>query len=261
MDKGHFAYNYLKYRKLRTNEHGIHSPFVFALYNQVFKNERLFYAYETIESIRTELLRDKRNLHLTDFGAGSVKGDQKIKSVAIIAKTAAKEKKYAQLLMRLVDHFQPSTILELGTSLGIGTMYLAIAQSKSTVFTMEGCPETQQIAIENFNKANLHNIKTFLGNFDTTLPSFLEQSPTLDFVYFDGNHRKKPTLSYFEQCLLKANEQSIFVIDDIYWSKEMTEAWEIIKNHPKVTVTLDLFQMGIVFFRKEQAKQHFVLKY
>lgn len=261
MDKAHLFYNYLKYSALSKNEHSFHSPFVFELYNDVFKNDSLFYAYRTVEDIRDSLLSDPRMITVTDLGAGSGNGLKKERKVSKIAETAAKEKKYAQLLFRFVDHFQSENILELGTSLGLGTMYLAIARSKSTVFTMEGCSETQKIAIDNFQKAELENIRPILGNFDTELPKFLATISKLDVVYFDGNHRKEATLNYFRQCLEKADNNSIFVFDDIYWSKEMTQAWEEIKAHPKVTVTLDVFQMGFVFFRTEQAKQHFILKY
>lgn len=261
MDKLHFGINYLKYNVLKTNEHGIHSPFVFDLYNKVLKNNMPFYAYAEMEKLREQLLSDSRSIAVNDLGAGSGAGLKKNRQVAAIAKTAAKAPEYAQLLFRLVDYFQPATVLELGTSLGMGTMYLAIARSKSRVITIEGCGETRKIALENFRKADLHNITSIHGNFDTELLQLLPQLESLDLVYFDGNHRREATLDYFSQCLEKANENSVFIIDDIYWSKGMTEAWEAIKAHPKVTVTLDLFQLGIVFFRTVQAKQHFVLKY
>jgi predicted O-methyltransferase YrrM len=261
MDKADFAVKYLKYSYLKTNAHGIHSPFVFDLYNHVIQNKTLFYAYSTIEPFRKALLEDKRTIKVKDMGAGSGSGNSAVRTISKIASTAAKKPKYSQLLFRLADHFQPQTILEIGTSLGLSTMYLAIAQSKSQVITIEGCPETRKIALENFKKASLQNIRSLEGNFDSVLPEVLSTVNSLDFVFFDGNHRKAPTISYFGQCLEKANNESVFIFDDIYWSKEMTEAWEIIKAHPRVTVSIDLFQMGIVFFRKEQAKQHFILSY
>ena len=261
MDKFHFALHYLKYIFLRTNEHGVHSPFVFELYNRVFKNNMPFYAYSKIEKLREKMLSDGRTVEVKDLGAGSGSGLKKSRTVAQITRTAAKEKKYAQLLFRLTDYFQPDLILELGTSIGIGTMYLAIARSKSTVITIEGCPETQKIALENFRSAELANITAINGDFDIELPNLLAGPTSPDLVYFDGNHRREATLRYFSACLAKAHNNSVFIVDDIYWSKEMTEAWETIKAHPEVTVTLDLFQLGVVFFRKEQAKQHFILKY
>ncbi len=261
MDKLHFFINYLKYNYLKTNEHQLHSPFVFELYNQMFKKNMPFYSYETVEAIRSQLLLNPAQIHVTDLGAGSGASRSNLRSIRQITKTATKNKKYAQLLFRLADHFQPDIILELGTNVGISTMYLAIARSKSRVITIEGCPEIRKIAQENFKQLQLQNIEPVLGNFDTELPGILASLNTLGLVFFDGNHRKEATLNYFNQCLEKASNNSVFIFDDIYWSKGMTQAWETIKAHPKVTVTLDLFQLGIVFFRPEQAKQHFVLKY
>jgi predicted O-methyltransferase YrrM len=261
MDRLFFIRKYLIYRRLRINAHGIHSPFVFDLFNQVINNKSPFYAYSRIENIRKELLKDNTEIIRTDLGAGSFKKHSPVRSVKDIASAAAKSAKHAQLLFRLVDFFQPQNILEIGTSFGLSTMYLAIANSKSEVITIEGCPETRKIALKNFKEAELANIRSLEGNFNSVLPEILSSVKKLDLVFFDGNHKKNPTLSYFSQCLEKAHNESIFIFDDIYWSKEMAQAWNEIKAHPKVTVTIDIFQMGIVFFRKEQAKQHFVLTY
>lgn len=261
MDRLTFLFSYLRYLRQRTNEHGIHSPFVFELYNSVFKSLHDYYAFSEIDALRKRLSVDERKISVNDLGAGSSFTNNNERSVKHILRTAVKAPKYSRLLFRLADYFQPKTILELGTSLGISTASLAIAQSKSKVLTIEGSPEILKAARQNFELLKIKNIETFSGNFDDVLPGVLKQLPGLDLVFFDGNHRKLPTLSYFHQCLEKAHNESVFIFDDIYWSKEMTEAWEEIKIHPSVTVTLDIFQMGIVFFRKEQVKQHFVLTY
>ncbi|RZK22361.1 MAG: class I SAM-dependent methyltransferase [Hymenobacter sp.] len=182
--------------------------------------------------------------------------------VSTIARYAAKPPRLAQLLFRLVNHFQPATILELGTSLGLTTAYLAAATTRSQVITFEGCPNTAAVAHETFEKLGLQNVRLVEGNLDQTLPATLAALPKpVDFVFFDGNHRYEPTLRYFEQCLDKAHEDSVFVVDDIHWSAEMAQAWETIKAHPAVTVTVDLFYVGLVFFRKTQPKQNFWLRY
>lgn len=261
MDKVFFALKYLRYRRSGTNEHGIHSPFVFDLYNRVFKNTADYYAYSPIEEIRKRLLNDNRVILVKDLGAGSTGNSGTARKLRDITKTAAKEPEYSQLLFRLVDYFQPATILELGTSVGISTMYMAAARSGSRVITIEGSPEIRKIALQNFESLQLKNIHSIEGNFDAELPKVLKEVNTADLVFFDGNHRKEATLRYFEQCLQKADNESVFIFDDIYWSKEMAAAWEIIKSNPRVQVSIDLFQMGIIFFRKEQVKQHFVLSY
>jgi predicted O-methyltransferase YrrM len=239
----------------------VHSPFVFDLLLSTIYNKKDFYTYKTIESLRSQLKESEQVLNCIDLGAGSLLQNKSSKSVRQLVNSAAKSPKYAQLLFRLVDHFQPEEILELGTSLGISTAYLASANSKLKVTSIEGCKEIADKATENFKKLDLQNIKQFVGNFDDVLPEILSKKEKVDLVFFDGNHRKAPTLNYFKQCLEKAHEGSIFIFDDIYWSSEMKEAWEEIKMNERVTVTLDLFYFGIVFFRKEQVKQHFVIRY
>lgn len=255
------AYHYIVYRFKSTTEHGVHSPFVFDLLTNVIYNKSDFYVYKKIETLREALLESKQIIIVKDLGAGSPFQKSNAKKIKNIARNAAKSAKYAQLLFRLADHFQPSSVLELGTSLGISTAYLAAANSKIKIISIEGCSETAKIASQNFEKLELHNIEQIIGNFDDVLPTIVSQQNKIDFVLFDGNHRKKPTLDYFQKCLEKSTENSVFVFDDINWSDDMREAWEEIKNNDKVTVTIDLFFMGLVFFRKEQAKQHFIIKF
>ena len=225
------------------NEHGVHSPFVFELLMSTIYNKKEFYAYQEIESIRQEMLQLDKPVNCIDLGAGSLVHNKSSRSVRSIAASAAKPPKFAQLLFRLVDHFQPGNVLELGTSLGISTSYMAAARSKAKIFTIEGCDEVAAIAKQNFKKAAFGNIYQTIGNFDNELPGILKEMEQVDLVFFDGNHRKEPTLNYFSQCLEKAVETSVFIFDDIHWSSEMTEAWEEIKKNKKVTVTLDLFYM------------------
>jgi predicted O-methyltransferase YrrM len=255
---------YLRYWLRSGNAHGLHSPFVFGLYTTVIRHNGEFGAYARIEARRRELLKSSKIITVKDFGAGSqvagAGGTER--RVRAIARHAAKPPRLAQLLFRLVNHLQPATVLELGTSLGLTTAYLAAVDSRHQVITFEGCPNTAAVAHETFQKLGLKNVRLVEGNLDQTLPATLAglQKP-VDFAFFDGNHRYEPTLRYFEQCLAKAHENSVFVLDDIHWSAEMEQAWEAIKAHPAVTVTVDLFYVGLVFFRKTQPRQDFWLRY
>ncbi len=242
--------------------HGMHSPFVFNLIQQVLSDKRIFYQFDSIESIRKKILTDETMIDIIDFGAGSKKISSKKRKISAIAKSSLKAKKYSQLLFRLVDYYQPKTILELGTSLGVTSSYLASANSKSEVYTFEGAPEIANIAQQNFNQLHLKNIQLTVGNFDNTLSSSLSKIEQVDFAFIDGNHRYEPTMNYFNQLLLKSHGKSIFILDDIHWSKEMEQAWEAIKNNHQVTATIDLFFIGIVLFNKDfKIKQHFKVKY
>jgi predicted O-methyltransferase YrrM len=242
----------------------LHSPFVFGLYTTVICHDGQYRAYPRVEARRQSLLASTQELEVCDFGAGSrvVGAATRRRAVRDIARHAAKPPRLAQLLFRLVNHFRPATVLELGTSLGLTTAYLALADSQTQVITFEGCPATAAVARETFAHLSLTNVRLVEGNLDETLPATLAALPqSLDFVFFDGNHRYEPTLRYFEQCLAKAHENSVFVLDDIHWSAEMEQAWEAIKAHPAVTVTVDLFYVGLVFFRKKQPRQDFWLRY
>ncbi len=239
----------------------MHSPFVFELYHQVIQHDGDFYAYPRVEAVRQDLLNKDKTIQVTDLGAGSKSINYKTRKISAIAKTSLKPAKYGQLLFRLVNHFQPKYVFELGTSLGITTAYLAEASRKAQIYTFEGCPNIAAIARQNFDYLHLHNITQVTGNLDQTLPLQLDQVPQLDFAFFDGNHRYEPTIKYFEQCLTKAHEGSVFVMDDIYWSREMERAWNEIKKHPQVMQTIDLYFVGLVFFRTTQPKEHFTLSF
>lgn len=259
MDYIHSLIKYIKYKSKAHNLHGLHSPFVYSLYENVIGTEQQYYFFVNAEILRNELLQNETKIEKIELGTGNKK-NKKIK-ISNIAKTVLKSSKEAQLMFKLVNYFQPKNILEIGTSLGLTTSYIAAANSNANVVTLEGCPNTLAVAKSNFEKLRIKNVTTHLGNFDEILPPVLSKMQTLDLVFFDGNHRYEPTMNYFNLSLEKSNENSVFVFDDIHWSAEMTKAWEEIQNHKDVTVTIDLFSVGLVFFRTQQAKQHFILKF
>lgn len=242
------------------NAHSVHSPFVFDLYTRVIRPAPHQPAFDPIEQIRTRLLASTAEIETVDLGAGSRVTRSPRRRVKDVARYAQKEAHIGQLLFRLVSHFAPGTVFDLGTSLGVTTSYLAAPNPRAMVYTFEGCPQTLAIAINNFAQLGFEHIRPVPGNLDETLPATLEAVSGLDFAFFDANHRREPTLRYFTACLAKAHEHSVFVFDDIYWSAEMMGAWEEIKSHPSVTLTVDLFHVGLVFFRRKQPKQHFRLR-
>ena len=254
-------FSYLQFLLKSGNEHSIHSPFVYELYTKIITARQPYYVYESIENLREKLLITQEEITVLDMGAGSKINASPRRKVSQIARYSLKNKKTGQLLFRLVNFFQPETVFDLGTSLGITTLYMAAPNQKATVYTFEGCPQTMAIARSHFNSFGYHHIKPVVGNINQTLLDILSEVPRVDFVFFDANHRLEPTLAYFTQCLKKAQEHTVFIFDDIYWSVQMREAWSQIKNHPAVMLTIDLFEIGLVFFRKNQPKQHFVLRF
>ncbi|MGF1925727.1 MAG: O-methyltransferase [Bacteroidia bacterium] len=256
-----FIADYLKHRLTAKSRHGTHSPFVYKLVDEVIYDFSPKKVYNAIEEQRKKLLDDDSVLSITDLGAGSHLNKKKEKKVSEVAKNALKSTHLAQLIYRLAKNHSADKMLELGTCLGITTAYLAKANEQGTVVTMEGCPETAAVAYQTFVSLNLTNIELQVGNFNDLLPKEIETSSQLDFVYIDGNHTKEATLNYFNLCLPKVHEGTLLIFDDIYWSKGMKEAWEEIKAHPKVTVTVDLFAIGLVFFKTDQVKEHFKIKF
>jgi predicted O-methyltransferase YrrM len=255
------TFAYLKYLWQAQNEYNLHSPFVYELYTQVIKPFKRYYAFGEIETLRRELLQNSQTIEVQDFGAGSRVHKSSIRAINQIARYSNAHPKQGQLLFKLVAHFQPTTILELGTSFGISTLYQAKAKPSAHVYTLEGCPQTAKLAQQNFRKLQATNIEAIIGNIDQKLPQLLAQIEQVDWVFFDANHRLEPTIQYFEWCRAKAHENSVFVFDDIHWSSEMEKAWQTIQADSQVSLTIDLFQMGLVFFRKNQAKQNFVLQF
>jgi predicted O-methyltransferase YrrM len=255
-----FAKDYLFHRLKAKNRHGVHSPFVYRLIDNVIYDFDFKKVYTDVENLRGKLFNDTRIITITDLGAGSHVNNNRQKKISDIARNALKPPKLAQLLYRLVADLKPRNIIELGTCLGITTLYLQKAAPKAKVYTLEGCPETAKIAKETFKKGEITAVETVVGNFDDTLPGVIKDLDQLDFVFVDGNHQKDATLKYFEWCLPKVHENTMLVFDDIYWSAGMKEAWEQIKAHPQVTVAIDLFWIGLVFFKPGQVKEDFLIK-
>jgi predicted O-methyltransferase YrrM len=258
------TYNWIQYVVLASNArgHGIHSPFVYELVSAVLNDDRYYYAYEKIERVKKNLLQDKRTLIVRDFGAGSSKNGNEIKKISEIAVKEVSGQKFGRLLFRLVNYYHARTIIELGSSLGISTAYLASADNLSRVISMEGSTAISGIANETFSQLELENIKLVTCNFDEKLETLILENPPADLVFIDGNHRKKPVLEYFEKFLNKISTTSMIIIHDIHWSREMEEAWAIIQQHPKVKLSIDIFSAGLVFFRDEfQTKQQFIIRF
>jgi predicted O-methyltransferase YrrM len=253
---------YIKYFFKAKNLHGIHSPFVYNFNEQVLNDKRKFYAFEKIENLRQLLLQDNTQLTVQDYGAGSIKKNGNVRLVKDIANNAGRTKKYGELLFKITEYYKCNNILELGTSLGIGGAYVAMANAEATFTTIEGSAEIAAKAAENFISLGIKNVKHLIGNFNDELPIICKHKAPLDLVIIDGNHQYEATKNYFE--ILKNNiaENSILIFDDIHWSQGMQQAWQEILQTDLVFVSVDVFQFGILFFNKNfTTKQHFVLKY
>ncbi|RRB06790.1 O-methyltransferase [Larkinella rosea] len=253
---------YIKYLLKARDAHSLHSPFVFDLYSTIIRPDNPEeQAFVPIHALQQELLKDDHRIQITDFGAGSRINSARERAIRDIAKNSQKPERFGRLMYRLIRRFGSQVIVDLGTSLGITTLHEAAAAPSAQILTFEGCPQTAAVAARNFQKLNRTNVEIITGNIDQTLPERLKTVPKVDFAFFDANHRYEPTVRYFETCLSKAHNDTCFIFDDIHWSEEMEQAWATIKAHPSVTVSIDLFYIGLVFFRSQQPKQDFILTF
>lgn len=249
---------YIKFLLKSTNQHGVHSPFVYDLVTTCFYDKIHYQAYQNMSKYRKDLINNHSKITVSDLGVGSQKIKSNTRSISDMAKHVGSRPTRTKLLYRLVNYFTCKNMLELGTSLGLATQAMSLANQEASITTVEGCPNLSEFTRDNFKKNQLKNINLINGDFKSAIKEL--SSSLFDLIFFDGNHQKDATLQYFNALLTTVHNDSVFIFDDIYWSKNMTEAWEAIKQHPKVTVTVDTFFWGLVFFRKEQHKEHFKIR-
>lgn len=259
MQKANIVLKFLRhfFTARHTKGYGVHSPYLFNFVRFVIRERNKYYLYDDIEKLRSQLLTDSRQIEVTDFGTGY----NRSRKVSDIAAHSLLPAKHAQLLFRMVKHFKPVTILELGTSLGLSTAYMASNSSNCRCISLEGCPQTASIARENFSKLQLKNITIVEGDIDKTLLPVLAELNKLDFVFIDANHTSRALIMYFEACVRYVDRNTVMVFDDIHWSDDMEIAWNAIKKHEKVKSTIDLFRLGIVFFNTDLNKKDYKIRY
>ena len=254
----HQSKSYIEFLRLSKNKHGVHSPFVYNLVTKCFDDKTKHEEYQVLRSYKKALRQDKSMIEMTDLGQGSRVFKERLRKTSKVAKKAGMKLKRQKLLLRLAKYLHVENVLELGTSLGLSTAALALGTQDGKITTVEACPNTAKRAEEYFNKFNLASIEVQQKTFN----EFLSEISTnyYDLIFIDGDHNGERTLGYFQKLLNNIHNDSIIIFDDIYWSKDMTTAWKEIISHEKVSVSIDTFQWGMVFFRKEQPKQHFVIR-
>ena len=240
------------------NQHGIHSPFVYDLVTKCFYDSKKQGAYKTLRAYRNKTIQHKKIIPITDFGSNYRVFKSKERKISTVTKNAKITLKKQKLLYRVISYFKPDTILELGTSIGLGTIAMSITNPSSKLITMEECPNTSKLAQHYFNEFGLKNI--YLKN--STFEDFfkIKSSIKYDIVFINENHNKEDIINYFNILSNKINNDSILIFDGIYWNIKMTEAWNQIKGNSKVTLSIDTYYWGFIFFRIEQEKQHFTIR-
>ncbi|MEL6537855.1 MAG: class I SAM-dependent methyltransferase [Bacteroidota bacterium] len=215
-----------------------------------------------LNTVRKSWLAETKRIQITDLGAGSHRSHSTQRSVASLVRHSSTPPRFSRLLTHLIQFMGCTTVAELGTSVGLNTLYLRLAlPPHGQLFSFEGCPEIAQWAIQGFEQYASLPIQTIIGDLDQTWPTFMAKAPPLDLVYMDANHRLGPTLQYFDTMLPKLHPGSIVVVDDIYWSREMKKAWHSLRSHPQVSLSIDVFEAGLLFFNPELPSGSYRLRY
>ncbi len=233
----------------------VQSPFLFDFVSNVLDTDKCYYVFEKIESQRQKLLLMKNVVNINDFGAGSRIHHSNRKKISEIAKTSISSKSKCRILFNLIMQHKLNSIIELGTSLGISSSYMASTSNKANLITLEGDKTIASIAKRVHEELGLKNISIKIGKFSETLKSSLDSFSSIDMAFIDGHHQQKPTLEYFDMIASKCHNDSVIVIDDIRWSQEMNVAWNTIIHKPEVTLSIDLYDIGIIFLKKELSKE------
>jgi hypothetical protein len=254
-DKFFQAKAYLSYWLDAVDEHSLHSPFYFDFYTRVVKKNKTGTPIERAEKLRAQLLKDQRFLNDPDPGSGS----STKRPISVIAQNSLSPVSISSLYNDMIDYFKARKVIELGTSFGINTLYLASKKERS-VTTFEGSRQVAEIARLTFEFSESKNIEMIEGNIDVTLKRYLQSIRKFDLVLMDANHRYEPTLRYFNLLMPKLHDSTVIIIDDIHYSAEMHEAWNELKNHKLVYGSADLFRCGVLFFDPSLNKQHVILQ-
>ncbi len=251
---------FLKYKIFASHKygHGIHSPFLYDFIVNVLNDRKTYPEYVELEFAIKNL--EKTNILIEPSNYGAKSTNQKKRLIQDILKTSSVPLKYRKLLFRMVQYYMPETILELGTCLGVSTSYLDEANKNSKILSIEAHEKYVNVANKLLESLNIKNVKIFKDTFENALPSIVNDN--IDFVFFDGNHTYEPTIRYFNHCLKSKKGNTIFVFDDIYWSRQMNEAWKYVVNNSEARLTVDLFRFGIIFFNDNIfTKQHYVIRF
>ncbi|MBC7450192.1 MAG: class I SAM-dependent methyltransferase [Cytophagales bacterium] len=253
-------FQFIKHYISGGNEHSIHSPFVYGIYTRIIQNHGLP-VYEIVDQHYFELIENEHFIENINPGAGTSMVSAKKIRVKQLARDSIKQLPWRQLICRLTHERDPKVIIELGTSFGVTTAYLALTCPDAKVYTFEANPVLAQLARTLFQESGIHNIEIIEGNIDHTLVPFLRSIGKVDVAYIDANHRFRPSIRYAEHLMDHVHEKSLLILDDLYWSYEMTKAWKGLCHKKKVTASIDLWQIGLMYFRKEQVKENFKLRF
>ena len=241
--------------------HGIHSPFLYDLIINTFNNSFQYETYSRIEKLRKIIRTDRQNYIYTNYRPSQNVYTRHPRKVSDVVKKTAISPKHARLIFRLINKFNPNVSLELGTGVGVTTAYIASAKKHNIVYTVDKNNELTDYARHNLQYLDIENVRIINDTFEEAIKKIIRLNKKIDFLLIDGNHTKTATITYLSQMYSLFHNDTIIIIHDIHWSPEMESAWKTIINNPDIKLAIDLFFMGIIFFKSELNKQNFVIKF
>lgn len=254
----HQLISYIKYYTAAKTIHSAHSPFLYDFLLNTIENRRRYYAFNDFDHLRRLMALNKEKIGLTDYGAGSHTLTEEKRRISDILQTSVSGENQCRVLFNIARFMQAKHILELGSSLGISTLYLSQGHPTAKVYTIEGDPEIHHIARANYDLFH-PEIVSMCGKFDAILPELLPRIPPIDLVFIDGNHRYDATLNYHTMIKKWVSSRAVLVYDDIYWSTEMTRAWQELIQDDHFQISIDCFHYGILIKHPEASKEHFTI--
>lgn len=247
------AYEYIKYFLISKGRHAFHSPFVYDFKDKCLKQKINKTFLELHRNQKEALKKDTSSFEMNDFGAGSHTLG-KVRRVNEVYRSAATKGIFLEVLAKMTNYYKPKKVLELGTSLGVGT--LALSYGSEQVITVDACEVTQSFAQKYFPKTSTE-VQFVTDNFS----HFIENDTAVyDLIFVDGHHDGKALKMYLKLLEKNSHDETIFILDDIRWSKSMLRAWKEIIQDTNYHLSMDLFKFGVVLKRHHQQKQHFVVR-
>ena len=248
----------LLYRKVRYRKgHGVHSPFAYNFITKVIDERAVYYCENDIELTRKKISYPDQSFFLP---AENGQGEQRISIHEIMKKIAIKPKNGA-LLLRMTNYFKPRNILQVGEAVGFSTLYLSSYSSDVQVLVLEEHAGRAALCRAVFEKHKANNIQLQEGPYYETLPVALADREQVDFVYLDFLNSTELNTYVIDQCLSHLHDQSVLVVSGIKTTKEKKEFWKHLCFRPEVSVTVDVYEFGIVFFNKKLHKRNYIVSF
>lgn len=244
---------YISHLITSKGRHGTHSPFVYGLIEQVILPYRSFVDLE-IESITDQLKKQHQYIESIEPKTGIYRK----KRLSHIARKSSSTLKFRSFLAGLCQYLDIKTVLETGTSLGFATAYMAKSPSKPMIHTIEGDQTIAQIAQNTWQ--TFENINFHIGNLQDNF-SDLVSIIQPELIFLDADHRSEALHFCFEKMQSHLKNVQVIIIHDIYWSRDMNNAWKQIVKRSDLPLTIDIFQAGLVFPNMNMPKQHFKLNF